>query len=327
MNQRSIGPSALVGFSLQPAFRIICRAGHCLGLGLLVFLALQDARAAPRSGKNTRLTRRIEEIVRHFKDRLGISQEISVLITPRNPRLISVEPVRGHAGAFQLLVDENFLSALDGRDLNAAIAHEMGHVWIYTHFPYLQTESGANEQALKLVSREDLASIYKKVWNWNGEQGSLTEVLGPNPGQGGTLSKGPAVFVLTPQAHSGISGGDVSFKQSCPECRITADRKAADYVVAFDAPGVTSGEWIWAIHHPDGTLLKKGKAPTLKESGRRAALPVLKHSSASKYPPAEPEALRLWAPQRGLITKAVNGHVYEHVHVNDHGLRRRRRKR
>jgi hypothetical protein len=36
---------------------------------------------------------------------------------------------------------------------------------------------------------------------------------------------------------------------------------------------------------------------------------------------AEPEASRLRAPQRGMIAprflKAVNGYVYEHVHVND----------
>jgi hypothetical protein len=37
-----------------------------------------------------------------------------------------------------------------------------------------------------------------------------------------------------------------------------------------------------------------------------------------------PETLWLRVPQRGLIaTKAVNGYVYEHVYVNDHGFRRR----
>ena len=44
------------------------------------------------------------------------------------------------------------------------VAHELGHVWIYTHHPYLQTEQLANQIAMRVVSRESLDSVYGKVW-------------------------------------------------------------------------------------------------------------------------------------------------------------------
>ena len=53
------------------------------------------------------------------------------------------------------------------------IAHELGHVWIYTHHPYLQTEQLANQIALKVVSRESLDSVYGKVWPDAEAKGSL----------------------------------------------------------------------------------------------------------------------------------------------------------
>ena len=71
------------------------------------------------------------------------------------------------------------MRTLDHDDLTAAVAHEMGHIWIFTHFPYLQTESLANRLALKVVSRSDLQAIYAKIWRWKGEKGNLEKVLEP----------------------------------------------------------------------------------------------------------------------------------------------------
>ena len=44
------------------------------------------------------------------------------------------------------------------------VAHELGHVWIFTHHPYLQTEAGANQIAERLVARQTLERVYAKVW-------------------------------------------------------------------------------------------------------------------------------------------------------------------
>ena len=73
--------------------------------------------------------------------------------------------------------DENFLSTLDDAELSASIAHELGHVWIFEDHPYLQTELLANQVALRVVTRENLASIYERVWKDKGK-GDIKEFLG-----------------------------------------------------------------------------------------------------------------------------------------------------
>ena len=53
----------------------------------------------------------------------------------------------------------------------------MGHVWIYTHHPYLQTERLANDVALRVVSPELLVPVYEKVWKRTGARGNLAEYI------------------------------------------------------------------------------------------------------------------------------------------------------
>jgi hypothetical protein len=66
---------------------------------------------------------------------------------------------------------------LSEEDVRAVIAHELGHVWIFTHHPYLHTEALANQKALAVVSRESLVRVYEKVWRRGGQKGSLEAFL------------------------------------------------------------------------------------------------------------------------------------------------------
>ena len=77
-------------------------------------------------------------------------------------------------GAFSLLIEEGFLEGLREDEVEAIVAHELGHVWIFTHHPFLQTEELANDIAMQAVSRETLEEVYTKVWNYTGEKGTLT---------------------------------------------------------------------------------------------------------------------------------------------------------
>jgi Zn-dependent peptidase ImmA (M78 family) len=61
------------------------------------------------------------------------------------------------------------------------VAHELGHVWIFTHHPYLQTEQLANQIAMRLVARETLEPIYEKLWKRLGVTGDLSTYLGNRP--------------------------------------------------------------------------------------------------------------------------------------------------
>ena len=63
--------------------------------------------------------------------------------------------------------------------MTASTAHELGHVWIFTHHPYLQLETLANEIAVRAVSRESMAHVYTKLWAHLGTEGSLSDFLEP----------------------------------------------------------------------------------------------------------------------------------------------------
>jgi predicted Zn-dependent protease len=77
-------------------------------------------------------------------------------------------------------VDAAFLETLTDAELEAAVAHELGHVWVFTHHPYLQTEALANQIAMRVVSRQNLQRVYEKMWDQNGVKGNLLDFLGPD---------------------------------------------------------------------------------------------------------------------------------------------------
>jgi hypothetical protein len=136
--------------------------------------------AGPHSASDLSVER-INAIVDEFRDQLQMKQAIQVTIVPVNNRMVSVEHIAGKAGeigSFTMRFDENFLASLDEDELRAAIAHELGHVWIFSHHPYLQTEALANEIAMRVVSRDSLKKIYNKLWTHLGVSGSLDEFLG-----------------------------------------------------------------------------------------------------------------------------------------------------
>ena len=107
-----------------------------------------------------------------------MSQDVSVAIVPTNVLLVSVETRPDRPNAFLLAVDDRFLDSLEEQDLEAIVAHELGHVWIFTHHPYLQTEQLANKIAMRIVSRESLEQVYEKVWAHGGSKGDITRFLG-----------------------------------------------------------------------------------------------------------------------------------------------------
>jgi predicted Zn-dependent protease len=73
-----------------------------------------------------------------------------------------------------------FLLMLDEDELRAALAHELGHVWIYTHHPFLQTERMANVIGQRVTGRAALEKVYMKLWAYERTAGvPLEDLLGP----------------------------------------------------------------------------------------------------------------------------------------------------
>ena len=121
----------------------------------------------------------LQELVNSLKAQLNIDASVSVALVPSNPLLVSVQRVESSPAAFQMAFEERFLTGLDEDDLKAIIAHELGHVWIFTHHPYLQTERLANTVAMRAVPRQSLERVYSKVWEREGTKGDLLRFLGP----------------------------------------------------------------------------------------------------------------------------------------------------
>jgi hypothetical protein len=148
-----------------------------------MLLFLSGASLAKQKSTADRTLKKISDIVNELRDKLQMPQRIHVRIAPTNERMISVEPIDGNpaSGDFILCFDQEFLNGLNPQELKAGIAHELGHVWIFSHHPYLQTEALANQIALKVVGRESLKMIYTKLWGHLGATGNLDEFLGEEP--------------------------------------------------------------------------------------------------------------------------------------------------
>ena len=128
-----------------------------------------------------RTTNRIRSIVDRFRQDLSIKERVFISIVAKNDKLVSIERTKKARGGFVLSFDETFLSGLDDNELSASIAHELGHVWIFTHHPYLHTELLANQIALRVVTRENLEKVYAKVWK---DKGDLKDFLGEDTAVG-----------------------------------------------------------------------------------------------------------------------------------------------
>ena len=127
-----------------------------------------------------RTTQKIRTIVDRFRHDLSITDKVQISIVARNDKLVSVERSKRRPGEFILSFDETFINGLEESELTASIAHELGHVWIYKHFPYLQTERLANSIGLRVVPRENFEALYMKLWRYERAAGvPLDDLLGP----------------------------------------------------------------------------------------------------------------------------------------------------
>ncbi|HUQ86955.1 MAG TPA: hypothetical protein VM096_05310 [Vicinamibacterales bacterium] len=121
----------------------------------------------------------LQDLTDDLRARLNIAERVHVTLVDHNPLVMSVETLAGRTGPFVISVDREFVQELNHPEVEAAIAHELGHVWIYTHAPYQQTERLANDVAMRVVNRSAFEPVYEKVWARTGIKGNLIEFIGP----------------------------------------------------------------------------------------------------------------------------------------------------
>jgi hypothetical protein len=166
------------------ATRPLFRVALLVGLSLVIIPTLlsrkvlakraHDASAAAALSPKAALDQaNVQTLTDELRAALLIPNPVVVSLVRSDRLVVSVERVKGQDGAFSLAIEEGFLRGLSEEEVSAVVAHELGHVWIFTHHPFLHTEELANEIAMQAVSRELLESVYAKVWQHTGAKGTL----------------------------------------------------------------------------------------------------------------------------------------------------------
>src|SRR5215212_2626099 len=122
-----------------------------IGVVLLLWLLplRLDAMASTIDGVNEKSgIVSLQNLTDDLRGRLEIKERVHVTLVDHNPLVMSVETLNGRGGPFVISVDREFIGELNHVEVEAALAHELGHVWIYTHQPFVQTEQFANDIAM-----------------------------------------------------------------------------------------------------------------------------------------------------------------------------------
>lgn len=126
--------------------------------------------------------KRAQELVDQLRVVFPISNAVQVAVVVYHPLVFSVKPMDARKDGFLLSMELGFLLALKDDELRAAVAHELGHVWIYTHYPFLQTERLANVIGQRVADRPSFEKVYSKLWAYEGASGApINDLLGPPP--------------------------------------------------------------------------------------------------------------------------------------------------
>jgi hypothetical protein len=125
---------------------------------------------------------RAQELLNDLRTTLHIEEPVQVSVVTSHPFVFAVKPMDTEKSNFILSMEMGFLLMLEEDELRAALAHELGHVWLFTHHPFLHTERLANSIGMRAVNRDSFARLYSKLWVYEGTSGAaMDELLGANP--------------------------------------------------------------------------------------------------------------------------------------------------
>jgi len=144
-----------------------------------LFTLSRSVAAAPAAESPALIAEHLQVVVDRLRAELGIPESVDVSIEPQVALVVSVEAPDSRGEPFRLAIEDGFLERLSAEELDAAMAHELGHVWVFTHHPFLQTEKLANQIAMRVVTRDSLVSVYYKLWEHGATKGDLESFLGP----------------------------------------------------------------------------------------------------------------------------------------------------
>jgi len=125
--------------------------------------------------------KRAQDFVDQLRAVFPITEPIQIAVVVYHPLVFSVQPMDIRKDRFLLSMELGFFLTLKDDELRAALAHELGHVWIYTHYPFLQTERLANMIGQRAADRASFERLYSRLWAYEGSSGvPIDDLLGPS---------------------------------------------------------------------------------------------------------------------------------------------------
>jgi hypothetical protein len=166
---------------------------------ILVFILLIALPVTDKPSIVMLRARRAQELVDQLRIALPIPSQVDLAVVVYHPLVFSVEPLDKQKDHFVLSMELGFLLRLDDDELRAALAHELGHVWIFTHHPFLQTERLANTIGERVVNWDYFERLYSKLWAYERTSGvAINDLLGPRPGSSVSLQVSPGIPPVSP---------------------------------------------------------------------------------------------------------------------------------
>ena len=130
---------------------------------LLTLLCAFIALAAAADARERRSPQALQSLVDGLKAQLGIDAIVSTAIVPTNPLRVSVRPVEGGPGTFQMAFEQAFLTDLDDDDLKAIVAHERARM-LGVHAIVLTDESGTTTLQALADGQEVEMLAWRLAW-------------------------------------------------------------------------------------------------------------------------------------------------------------------
>jgi len=125
---------------------------------------------------------RAQEVLEELRTALLIDASVEVNVVISHPLVFAVRAADIQKSHFVLSMEQGFLLMLEEDELRAALAHELGHVWVFRHHPYLQTERLANSIGQRVVRRDSFEKLYSKLWAYEGASSvAMDQLLVPDP--------------------------------------------------------------------------------------------------------------------------------------------------
>src|SRR5689334_5931874 len=122
---RRLRQSLLIGLPLMLVAVLLPRKAHAKKPG-------NGKPARPAATHSLLKKQRVQSVIDRIRQELSIQDPVTVTFVELNELVVSVVRAVDRTEGFEMSLERRFVNGLTDAELEAVIAHELGHVWIST---------------------------------------------------------------------------------------------------------------------------------------------------------------------------------------------------